>query len=58
MKGTHTIMMKKHKLFHLSAPSQIKQTLGCAFFYQKSGILTVDVSRVMRQKNYTQKISQ
>ena len=31
MKGTQTIMIKKHKLFHLSAPSQLKQTLDCAF---------------------------
>ena len=56
MKGTQTIMIKKHKLFHLSAPSQLKQTLDCAF-YQKSRTPTVDVRRVIQQKNYTQEIS-
>ena len=29
MKGTQTITIKKPKLFHLSAPSYLKQTLDC-----------------------------
>ena len=50
-------MMKKHKLFHLSAPSQIKQTLDCVFLPKVRNTDSRCKTRDATKKLYTEDIA-
>ena len=55
--GTQTNMIKKHKLFQLSAPSQLKQTLDCASLSKVKNNDSRCKTRDATKKLYTEDIT-